>query len=120
MSYKMKADPPLANGDITKKPWKTYTSSILNDKGKVTKPVVNPVDKVKAATEKVNVASQNYLDAVKNEKITFGKVKLFGSQESVLNPGVELSINPAAADAKANYKRWTNRFKTAKEKIKNN
>jgi len=118
MAFKMKADPPLANGDIDKKPWKTYTSSILNDEGEVTKPVVNPVDKVKAATEKVNVASKKYLDAVEDEKITLGKVKLFGSGESVLNPGVELSINPAAADAEANYKRWTNRFKTAKEKIK--
>jgi len=116
----MKPNPPLANGDIKKKPWKTYTSSILNDKGEVTKPVVNPVDKVKAATEKVNVASKNYLKAIEDEKITLGKVKLFGSQESVLNPGVEVSFIPKKVtdDAKANYERWTNRFKTARKKIK--
>ncbi len=47
MSYKRKPNPPLANGDINKKPWQTYTSSILDEKGNVKYDKNSPYDQRK-------------------------------------------------------------------------
>ena len=47
MAFEMKPDPPLANGDITKKPWKTYTSSILDEKGNIEYKKDSPYDQRK-------------------------------------------------------------------------
>ena len=47
MSYKRKPNPPLANGDINKKPWQTYTSSILDKKGNVMYKEGSPYDQRK-------------------------------------------------------------------------
>ena len=47
MAFEMKPDPPLANGDITKKPWQTYTSSILDEKGNIKYEKDSPYDQRK-------------------------------------------------------------------------
>ena len=47
MAFEMKPDPPLANGDITKKPWQTYTSSILDKKGNIKYEKDSPYDQRK-------------------------------------------------------------------------
>ena len=47
MAFKMKPNPPLANGDITKKPWQTYTSSILDEKGNIKYEKDSPYDQRK-------------------------------------------------------------------------
>ena len=64
MSYKRKPNPPLANGDINKKPWQTYTSSILDKEGNVTykegspysqrkKQIVEGVKEIKTQADKI-------------------------------------------------------------------
>ena len=64
MAFEMKPNPPLANGDITKKPWKTYTSSLLDDQGNITDPTTekSPADRLRAAKEKVIKAKDKIIE----------------------------------------------------------
>ena len=64
MAFERKPNPPLANGDITKKPWTTYTSSILNEKGEVTNPETekSPADKLRATTKRVIKAKDKIIE----------------------------------------------------------
>lgn len=64
MAFEMKPNPPLANGDITKKPWTTYTSSILNEKGEVTNPKtkISPADRLRNATKGVIEAKDKIIE----------------------------------------------------------
>ena len=113
----MKPNPPLANGDITKKPWKTYTSSILNDKGEVTKPVVKPDEKFKAASKKFKKAHKKHEAEVDKENISILDIGITDkSGQGNLSMNV-FSYNPAEEPAIRLYEGFKDRFKESTKKL---
>tara|TARA_R110002012_G_scaffold283478_2_gene473864 strand:+ start:391 stop:741 length:351 start_codon:yes stop_codon:yes gene_type:complete len=113
----MKADPPLANGDITKKPWKTYTSSILNDKGEVTKPVVKPVEKFKVANKKFKEAHKKHETEVAKKNVSILDIGITDKPgQGNLSVNV-FSYNPEKKPAEKLYKDLAKKFTKSTKKL---
>ena len=88
MSYKMKPDPPLTNGNFKSK-----------------------IERVKTATKK-------YVDEVKKQKIDLFKVSLFGEGSGKgLDLSKTISYNPAEKEAVKKIQNVTQRINKAKSKL---